>query len=222
LKSLNPAHLKALLGQEVVMTLSDHTTRQGVVYSLDPESFTVVLATGTLRPEALGGPSADECVVIPGHAVRAVEVMGGNALALDALRGTSSPGWLLTGAKHGFSAHAQGGAEGDDGRFKAMKAAMGSRQNSWGANSTYGGMAALLKPKACEQLECVKRCLNENMVPFIERASDQGAGDVELVVLGSLVVRYPYTADSCACANEIVLARVRELIAAGSPNGSAA
>ena len=213
------------------MTLRDHTTRQGVVYSLDPESFTVVLATGTLRPETLGGPSADECVVVPGHAVRAVEVMGGNALALDALRGATSPGWMLDGgaSKNGFGFGGGGGGGGATesespeaaAKLKTMKATMVSRQNSWGANSTYAGMAALLKPKVCEQLECVKRCLNENMVPFVERASDEGAGDVELVVLGSLVVRYPYTADSCACANEIVLTRVRELIAAGS-NGVAA
>jgi len=209
---LNPAHLKALLGQEVVMTLSDQTTRQGVVYSLDPESFTVVLANGRRRTETLEGTSAEECVVIPGHAVRAVEVMGGNARALDALRGATSSGWMISGANNGRD----GGEHAD--KVKTMKTAMGLRQNSWGANSTYAGVAALLKPKACEQLECVKRCLNENMVPFVEREASNGHGEVELVVLGSLVVRYPYSADSCSCANEIVLARVRELIAAGSPN----
>jgi hypothetical protein len=76
-------------------------------------------------------------------------------------------------------------------------------------------MAILLKPTVNEQLECVRRSLHANMVPFEEVENDEGAGDVELVVLGSLVVRYPYTADSCTCANEIVLARVRELITAG-------
>ena len=88
MKSLNPAHLKALLGQEVSMTLSDGSTRQGTVYSLDPESFTIVLATPTSVRGGVGSNAwkngedhrgdPDACVVVPGHAVAAVEVVGGN------------------------------------------------------------------------------------------------------------------------------------------------
>ena len=79
MKSLNPAHLKALLGQEVSMTLSDGSTRQGTVYSLDPESFTIVLATPTSVRGGVGSNAwkngedhrgdPDACVVVPGHAV---------------------------------------------------------------------------------------------------------------------------------------------------------
>ena len=207
LKSLNPAHLKALLGQEVLMTLSDGTTRQGTVYSLDPESFTIVLATGTDGVRANGSLRDDACVIVPGHAVKAVEVVGGNALALDALSKTKTNGngWMTSGGEQG------------DAMTKAMKSMSASRTNSWGANSTYAGMTALLKPSAGTQLERVKRCLRANMVPFTERPAPDGPGDVELLVLGSLVVSYPFTADSCACPNEIVLARVRELITAGCP-----
>ena len=78
------------------MTLSDGSTRQGTVYSLDPESFTIVLATPTSVRGGVGSNAwkngedhrgdPDACVVVPGHAVAAVEVVGGNALALDALR----------------------------------------------------------------------------------------------------------------------------------------
>ena len=207
LKSLNPAHLKALLGQEVLMTLSDGTTRQGTVYSLDPESFTIVLATGTDGVRANGSLRDDACVIVPGHAVKAVEVVGGSALALDALSKTKTNGngWMTSGGEQG------------DAMTKAMKSMSASRTNSWGANSTYAGMTALLKPSAGTQLERVKRCLRANMVPFTERPAPDGPGDVELLVLGSLVVSYPFTADSCACPNEIVLARVRELITAGCP-----
>ena len=189
------------------MTLSDGTTRQGAVYSLDPESFTIVLATGTDGVRANGSLRDDACVIVPGHAVKAVEVGGGNALALDALSKTKTNGngWMTSGGEQG------------DAMKKAMKSMSASRTNSWGANSTYAGMTALLKPSAGTQLERVKRCLRANMVPFTERPAPDGPGDVELLVLGSLVVSYPYTADSCACPNEIVLARVRELLTAGCP-----
>jgi hypothetical protein len=220
LKALNPAHLKALLGQEVVMTLGDKSTRQGVVYSLDPESFTVVLASaakgGGRNLESSGAGASSECVVIPGHAVRAVEVVGRNALTLDALQGSKSAGAKSVGALlSGLTKTKATAGDLEEVKTRAMKTIMGSRQNSWGRESTYAGMAILLKPTVNEQLECVRRSLHANMVPFEEVENDEGAGDVELVVLGSLVVRYPYTADSCTCANEIVLARVRELITAG-------
>ena len=207
LKSLNPAHLKALLGQEVMMTLSDATTRQGIVYSLDPESFTVVLVTGgaAATKASLGGPRADECVVVPGHAVRAVEVVGGSVAALGALSANSTAAWLRDAGENTPG----------DAMTKAMRSMSGSRQNSWGAQSNYAGMAALLKPSAGAQLECVKKCFRENKVPFIERTSREGPGDVELVALGSLIVRYPYTAEACSCTNEIVLARIRQLISSG-------
>ena len=189
------------------MTLSDGTTRQGAVYSLDPESFTIVLATGTNARGIDGSLRDDACVIVPGHAVKAVEIVGGNALALDALSKTKphGNGWMTSGGEQG------------DATTKAMKSMSASRTNSWGANSTYAGMSALLKPTAGAQLERVKQCLRANMVPFMERPAQQGPGDVELLVLGSLVVSYPYTADSCACPNEIVLVRVRELIANGCP-----
>ena len=92
----------------------------------------------------------------------------------------------------------------------------GLRTVSWGENSSYAGVAALLKPTVSKQLDNVKRCLRENMVPFTERHTLEGPGDVELLVLGSLIVSHPYTADSCSCPNEIVLARIRELIAEAS------
>jgi len=146
--------------------------------------------------DSVGEPRADECTVVPGHAVQAVEVIGGNAAALDAL-------------------HAKGGrgAEGS-----AMRSVNGMRTNSWGAQSNYAGVAALLKPSAEEQLEEVRRCLKENMVPFVEQEVKEGPGQVELLVLGTLVVRYPYTAESCSCTNEIVLSRIRELISRGVTN----
>jgi small nuclear ribonucleoprotein (snRNP)-like protein len=200
---LNPAHLKALLGQEVSMTLSDGSTRQGTVYSLDPESLTIVLATsmgvrGGVGPDAwkngeIHGGEPDACVVVPGHAVAAVEVVGGNALALDALNGRKTS----LDTKKTLKSTNSGGL----------------RTVSWGENSSYAGMEALLKPTASKQLDSVKRCLRENMVPFTERQTVEGPGDVELLVLGSLIVSHPYTADSCSCPNEIVLARIRELIA---------
>jgi len=43
LTALNPAHLKALLGQEVVVTLGDASTRTGIVYNVDPVNFSVAL-----------------------------------------------------------------------------------------------------------------------------------------------------------------------------------
>jgi len=43
LTALNPAHLKALLGQEVVVTLGDTSTRTGIVYNVDPVNFSVAL-----------------------------------------------------------------------------------------------------------------------------------------------------------------------------------
>ena len=212
LKSLNPAHLKALLGQEVLMTLSDGTTRQGTVYSLDPESFTVVLLTGNggakvevdRRDDVLKtmDPNSEACVVVPGHAVKAVEVVGSNALTLDALS-SNNKGWMNSCGDRRESADL----------LRAMSA---GRTNSWGLNSKYAGMAPLLKPSAGKQLENVKQCLRANMVPFQERTAKEGPGDVELLVLGSLVVSYPYTAEDCACTNEIVLARIRELIASCS------
>lgn len=212
LKSLNPAHLKALLGQEVLVTLSDGTTRQGTVYSLDPESFTVFLAAEEGAKEHGVDIREDErvvsmdlksssCVVVPGHAIRAVEVVGGNALALDALSSNGKNGWM--------EVHGNGLATSQEDILRAMQ---GSRTNSWGAKSNYAGVASMLKPSAGKQLENVKQCLRAHKVPFTERKADQGPGDVELLVLGSLVVSYPYTADDCACSNEIVLTRVRELI----------
>ncbi len=206
MKSLNPAHLKALLGQEVSMTLSDGSTRQGTVYSLDPESFTIVLATPTSVRGGVGSNAwkngedhrgdPDACVVVPGHAVAAVEVVGGNALALDALNGRKNNVEVKKSLKSTNSG--------------------GLRTVSWGENSSYAGVAALLKPTVSKQLDNVKRCLRENMVPFTERHTLEGPGDVELLVLGSLIVSHPYTADSCSCPNEIVLARIRELIAEAS------
>jgi len=194
------------------MTLSDGTTRQGKVYSLDPESFTVMLLTGDRGVEVeferqqdvlkTMDPNSDACVVIPGHAVKAVEVVGSNALTLDALS-SNNKGWMNSCTDRRESADL----------LRAMSA---GRTNSWGANSTYAGMAALLKPSAGKQLENVKQCLRSNMVPFQERTAKEGPGDVELLVLGSLIVSYPYTAEDCACSNEIVLARVRELIASYS------
>ena len=58
------------------MTLSDGSTRQGTVYSLDPESFTIVLATPTSVRGGVGSNAwkngedhrgdPDACVVVPG------------------------------------------------------------------------------------------------------------------------------------------------------------
>lgn len=208
LNSLNPAHLKGLLGQEVMLTLSNATTRRGVVYSLDPESLTVVLVHPEAAMAGVGEPRADECTVVPGHAVQAVEVIGGNAAALDALHANGSQQSWLNGGR---------GAEGSAMR-SAMRSINGMRTNSWGAQSKYAGVAALLKPSAEEQLEEVRRCLKENMVPFVEQEVKEGPGQVELLVLGTLVVRYPYTAESCSCTNEIVLSRIRELISRGVTN----
>lgn len=186
-----------------MLTLSNATTRRGVVYSLDPESFTVVLVHPEASMDSVGEPRADECTVVPGHAVQAVEVIGGNAAALDALHANGSQSWMKGGR----------GAEGS-----AMRSVNGMRTNSWGAQSNYAGVAALLKPSAEEQLEEVRRCLKENMVPFVEQEVKEGPGQVELLVLGTLVVRYPYTAESCSCTNEIILSRIRELISRGVTN----
>ncbi|OUS42352.1 hypothetical protein BE221DRAFT_201186 [Ostreococcus tauri] len=205
LKSLNPAHLKALLGQEVLVTLSDGTTRQGTVYSLDPESFTVFLAAEEGAKEHGVDIREDERVVSMDLKSSSCVVggggCGGNALALDALSSNGKNGWM--------EVHGNGLATSQEDILRAMQ---GSRTNSWGAKSNYAGVASMLKPSAGKQLENVKQCLRAHKVPFTERKADQGPGDVELLVLGSLVVSYPYTADDCACSNEIVLTRVRELI----------
>lgn len=135
LKSLNPAHLKALLGQEVLVTLSDGTTRQGTVYSLDPESFTVFLAAEKGAKEHGVDIREDErvvsmdlksssCVVVPGHAIRAVEVVG-NALALDALSSNGKNGWM--------EVHGNGLATSQEDILRSMQ---GSRTNSWGRRAT--------------------------------------------------------------------------------------
>ena len=54
-------------------------------------------------------------------------------------------------------------------------------------------------------------------VPVSEERSAKSGGapgaHVSLVVMGCARLPFPYTADACECANEIVLSRVRELVA---------
>eukprot|EP00227_Mantoniella_beaufortii_P009496 CAMPEP_0197595432 /NCGR_PEP_ID=MMETSP1326-20131121/22854_1 /TAXON_ID=1155430 /ORGANISM="Genus nov. species nov., Strain RCC2288" /LENGTH=187 /DNA_ID=CAMNT_0043161793 /DNA_START=217 /DNA_END=777 /DNA_ORIENTATION=- len=111
LSALNPAHLKALLGQEVVITLADGSTRTGTVYTVDPVNFTVALlkprrslltggaARASLPTASAANQETDPVCIIPGHAVKGVEVVGGQRLALEALRGGLS-NWQINVGQH--------------------------------------------------------------------------------------------------------------------------
>ena len=66
-----------------------------------------------------------------------------------------------------------------------------------------------------ERRERVRAMLERARVPVHVSAStgaERVPGAAPLVVMGCARVAYPFTADAVECANEIVLARVRELV----------
>lgn len=66
-----------------------------------------------------------------------------------------------------------------------------------------------------ERRERVRAMLERARVPVHVSAAtgaERVPGAAPLVVMGCARVAYPFTADAVECANEIVLARVRELV----------
>ena len=70
---------------------------------------------------------------------------------------------------------------------------------------------------AIARMSRVRATLEAARVPVSEERSAKSGGapgaHVSLVVMGCARLPFPYTADACECANEIVLSRVRELVA---------
>mmetsp|Transcript_7909 Transcript_7909/g.28895 ORF Transcript_7909/g.28895 Transcript_7909/m.28895 type:complete len:307 (-) Transcript_7909:193-1113(-) len=286
LSALNTNHVKALIGQEVIITLGDASTRMGIVYTVDPVNFSVAL----LKPRRAlikGQPASainlerDPLIVVPGHAIRGVEVVGGNQLAMEALTRKSFDGVRpVSYLAAGVSPHGRYEGGGADGGGRSVAGALaaasggatykenvgGSRgfgefsspasggdfvspvsssrgglsedlsRLSTGAGANGGNGAAVYPPvggrsanassnssrdrddaAAIARMSRVRATLEAARVPVSEERSAKSGGapgaHVSLVVMGCARLPFPYTADACECANEIVLSRVRELVA---------
>lgn len=286
LSALNTNHVKALIGQEVIITLGDASTRMGIVYTVDPVNFSVAL----LKPRRAlikGQPASainlerDPLIVVPGHAIRGVEVVGGNQLAMEALTRKSFDGvrpvsYLAAGVSpHGRyeGGGADGGGRSAAGALAAASGGATYKENvggsrgfgefsspasggdfvspvsssrgglsedlsrlSTGAGANGGNGAAVYPPvggrsanassnssrdrddaAAIARMSRVRATLEAARVPVSEERSAKSGGapgaHVSLVVMGCARLPFPYTADACECANEIVLSRVRELVA---------
>ena len=101
---------------------------------------------------------------------------------------------------HGASAHGVGFGVGVD-------AGMGIGPG-FGHRLTGGGVGL---EAAAERRRAVRSALEAARVP-VEEMSVASSPAPDLMVMGCVRVSFPYTADTCECANEIVLSKVRQLI----------
>lgn len=268
LTALNPAHLKALLGQEVVVTLGDASTRTGIVYTVDPVNFSVALLKprrplikGTQVPSTKGHERDEHLCVVPGHAVKGVEVVGGQRAAMECLNSNGSAGWhsrrtinvssptqttpgdssggsrrmsleFLRSYSNAPSPVQSGGFSrrariSDPGTFERVLDETGLGSGEMGSiaegvergernAASVGGPSPGPSLGWEERRERVRAALERARVPVhVDAATgaERVPGATALVVMGCAKIVYPFTADAVVCANEIVLARVRELVA---------
>lgn len=271
LTALNPAHLKALLGQEVVVTLGDASTRTGIVYTVDPVNFSVALLKprrplikGTQVPSTKGHERDEHLCVVPGHAVKGVEVVGGQRAAMECLNSNgASAGWhsrrtinnASSPGTHTTPGDSSGGSRrmsleflrsysnapspvqpgqlsrrariSDPGTYERVldethggemgSIAEGVERGERNAASPSGGPSPPGPSLGWEERRTrVRAALERARVPVhVDAATgaERVPGATALVVMGCAKIVYPFTADAVVCANEIVLARVRELVA---------
>ena len=169
---------------------------------------------------------SDSVCVVPGHAVKAVEIVGGNQLALDALNG-GLRGWQIEmgGMQHqqdvfkgfgGFSLTdamnaTSGGAAAAASASAAVDSNAPSASTSTGPTtpSSFAQHSRFNVEQAERRRTRVKAALEANRIPFEERVAEPAP---MLYVMGTLRLPWPYTAKACECPNEIVLTRVQALL----------
>ena len=172
-----------------------------------------------LLPALTVDAGSDSVCVVPGHAVKAVEIVGGNQLALDALKG-GLQGWQI---KMGGRQHQQDVFRGFGGfsltdamnaTKSGVSAAAAASDTSALSASTHAAQQQRARPRFnVEEAERrrlrVKAALEANRIPFEEHIAEPAP---MLYVMGTLRLPWPYTAEACQCPNEIVLTRVQALL----------
>ena len=118
---------------------------------------------------------------------------------------------------HGASAHGVGFGVGVDagmgiGPGFGHRLTGGGVENGAGAGAAGAGAGTGMGLEAAaERRRAVRSALEAARVP-VEEMSVASSPAPDLMVMGCVRVSFPYTADTCECANEIVLSKVRQLI----------
>lgn len=250
LAALNPAHLESLLGQEVVITLGDASTRQGTMFNVDPVNLSVALRKP--RPPLLVGHdnsaihnttshNDQSFCVIPGDTVKAVEVVGGGARALEALgltKASSMPRVSHDGAgvssalSNPFSQSPLGSPfnkrspvlksggywRKDESLSSSMHtprsplARAGSNDSDKDSDLDATSFDANTFPVFLrERFARVRELLESARIPVYVERGYESSHDV-LIAMGCVRVTAPYGVQNCECGNLAVLERVREIV----------
>lgn len=171
------------------------------------------------RLRGLGGRSAACALAAASGGATYKENVGGSARGFGEFSSPASGGDFVSpvsSSRGGLSedlSRLSTGAGANGGNGAAVYPPVGGRSANASSNSSRDRDDAA----AIARMSRVRATLEAARVPVSEERSAKSGGapgaHVSLVVMGCARLPFPYTADACECANEIVLSRVRELVA---------
>lgn len=166
-----------------------------------------------------GGRSAAGALAAASGGATYKENVGGSARGFGEFSSPASGGDFVSpvsSSRGGLSedlSRLSTGAGANGGNGAAVYPPVGGRSANASSNSSRDRDDAA----AIARMSRVRATLEAARVPVSEERSAKSGGapgaHVSLVVMGCARLPFPYTADACECANEIVLSRVRELVA---------